>query len=123
MNSKVTLVIRILLGAFMVFAGSGKLIGGDTVMTGEMGQLMETLGSSYLMVIGGFEVVCGLLLTFGKMIPLALTIITAIMFNAVLFHILKNDASQSAGAAVGLILALVLIFLGYKNRFKEYLRF
>ncbi|MFT6745479.1 MAG: hypothetical protein ACJAR8_002040, partial [Bacteroidia bacterium] len=35
----------------------------------------------------------------------------------------KNDASQSAGAAVGLILALVLIFLGYKNRFKEYLRF
>ncbi len=123
MNSKVTLVIRILLGAFMVFSGSGKLIGGGTGMTGEMGQLMETLGSSYLMVIGGFEVVCGLLLTFGKMIPLALTIITAIMFNAVLFHILKNDASQSAGAAVGLILALVLIFLGYKNRFKEYLRF
>ena len=116
MNSKVTLVIRILLGAFMVFSGSGKLIGGGTGMTGEMGQLMETLGSSYLMVIGGFEVVCGLLLTFGKMIPLALTIITAIMFNAVLFHILKNDASQSAGAAVGLILALVLIFLGYKNR-------
>ena len=123
MNSKVTLVVRILLGAFMVFAGSGKLIGGDTVMTGEMWQLMETLGSSYLMVIGGFEVVCGLLLAFGKMIPVALTIITAIMFNAVLFHILKNDASQSAGAAVGLILALVLIFLGYKNRFKEYLRF
>ena len=123
MNSKVTLVIRILLGAFMVFSGSGKLIGGGTGMTGEMGQLMETLGSSYLMVIGGFEVVCGLLLTFGKMIPLALTIITAIMFNAVLFHILKNDASQSAGAAVGLKLALVLIFLGYKNRFKEYLRF
>ena len=123
MNSKVTLVVRILLGAFMVFAGSGKLIGGGTGMTGEMGQLMETLGSSYLMVIGGFEVVCGLLLTFGKMIPLALTIITAIMFNAVLFHILNNDASQSAGAAVGLILALVLIFLGYKNRFKEYLRF
>ncbi|MFT6383618.1 MAG: putative membrane protein YphA (DoxX/SURF4 family) [Bacteroidia bacterium] len=107
----------------MVFAGSGKLIGGDTGMTGEMGKLMVTLGSSYLMVIGGFEVVCGLLLAFGKMIPVALTIITAIMFNAVLFHILKNDASQSAGAAVGLILALVLIFLGYKNRFKEYLRF
>jgi uncharacterized membrane protein YphA (DoxX/SURF4 family) len=123
MNKTVILVVRILLGAFMVFAGSGKLIGGDPGMTGEMGQLMETLGSSYLMVIGGFEVVCGLLLAFGKMIPVALTIITAIMFNAVLFHILKNDASQSAGAAAGLILALVLIFLGYKDRFKEYLRF
>jgi uncharacterized membrane protein YphA (DoxX/SURF4 family) len=116
-------VVRILLGAFMVFAGSGKLIGGDTSMTGEMGELMATLGFSYPMVIGGFEIVCGLLLAFGKFIPVALTIIATIMFNAFLFHILKNDVSQSAGAAIGIILALVLIFLGYKDRFKEYLRF
>jgi uncharacterized membrane protein YphA (DoxX/SURF4 family) len=33
MNSKVTLVVRILLGAFMVFAGIGKLTGGDSGMT------------------------------------------------------------------------------------------
>jgi hypothetical protein len=45
MNSKVIPVVRILLGAFMVFAGSGKLIGGDTSMTGEMGELMATLAS------------------------------------------------------------------------------
>jgi uncharacterized membrane protein YphA (DoxX/SURF4 family) len=92
-------------------------------MNGEMGELMATLGSSLFMVIGVFEIVCSLLLAFGKFIPVALTIITAIMFNAFLFHLLKNDASQSAGAAISIILALVLIFLGYKDRFKEYLRF
>jgi hypothetical protein len=55
-------------------------------MNGEMGELMATLGSSLFMVIGVFEIVCSLLLAFGKFIPVALTIITAIMFNAFLLH-------------------------------------
>lgn len=123
MNKKVTLVLRILLGVFMVFAGSNKFTGGDHGMTGEMGAMMDELGTSFLMVIGGFEVVFGLLLAVGKMIPVSLTIVTAIMFNAFLLHILKDDAGQSVGAAVGLILSLVLIFAGYRDRFNEYLRF
>lgn len=123
MNSKLTLVLRILLGAFMVFAGSGKFTGASPEITGEMGELMNTLGSQFLMIIGGFEVVFGLLLIIGKWIPVALTVITAIMLNAVIFHFLKDDVSNSIGAVVALILALTLIFLGYNDRFKEYLRF
>ena len=123
MNSKLTLVLRILLGAFMVFAGSGKFTGVAPEMTGEMGELMNTLGSQFLMIIGGFEVVFGLLLVIGKWIPVALTFISAIMLNAVIFHFLKDDVANSIGAVVALILALILIFLGYNDRFKEYLRF
>ena len=123
MNSKLTLVLRILLGAFMVFAGSGKFTGAAPEMTGEMGELMNTLGSQFLMIIGGFELVFGLLLVIGKWIPVALTLISAIMLNAVIFHFLKDDVANSIGAVVALILALILIFLGYNDRFKEYLRF
>lgn len=123
MNQKVTLILRILLGAFMVFAGSGKFTGRGHSMTGDMGVLMDALGSGYLMIIGGFEVVFGFLLALGKLVPLSLTIITAIMLNAFLLHLLQNDASQSAGAAIGLILALVLTFGSYRSRFSEYLKF
>ncbi len=84
---------------------------------------MNTLGSQFLMIIGGFEVVFGLLVVIGKWIPVALTFISAITLNAVIFHFLKDDVANSIGAVVALILALTLIFLGYNDRFKEYLRF
>tara|TARA_Y100000385_G_C13102166_1_gene645242 strand:+ start:2337 stop:2519 length:183 start_codon:yes stop_codon:yes gene_type:complete len=42
--------------------------------------------SCFLKIIGVLEILGGLALLLNKYVPLALTVLVAIMFNAVLFH-------------------------------------
>jgi len=81
---------------------------------------MGIYGSSgFMSIIGILEILGGLALLLNKFTPLALTILVAIMVNAVIFHIL-HDPAGLGGAAVGLILGLVNIF-GIKERFSSLL--
>lgn len=80
---------------------------------GDGGELMQIyITSGFLKCIGVLEMLGGIALLVNKFVPLALTIITAIMFNATVFHIL-HDLSGIGGAAVCLFLSLVLV---YANR-------
>ena len=76
--------------------------------------------SGFLKFIGVLEILGGLALVVNKFVPLALTFLVAIMFNALIFHLL-HDMGGIGGAAVGLILSLILVFL-HKGRFAELLR-
>ncbi|MBO6517524.1 MAG: DoxX family protein [Bacteroidia bacterium] len=120
MNAKVTMVIRILLGVFMLTFGLNKFLHFIPFETpqGDMGTLMGVLGGSpFFTVIGVIEVVGGALLILGKYVPLAITFLTAVLFNATLFHLFFEPANVM-GALVGLVLCLVLVY-AYKDRFKE----
>jgi len=75
--------------------------------------------SGFLKVIGVLEILGGLALLVNKYVPLALTILIAIMFNAALFHAL-HDMGSIGGAVLGLILGLVLVYAN-KGRFSDLL--
>lgn len=80
--------------------------------------LMEIYAESgFMKIIGVIEILGGLALLTNKFVPLALTFLVAIMFNAVLFHAL-HDMANIGGAIVGMILGLLLVFVN-KDRFSE----
>ena len=70
-------------------------------------------------IIGFLEILGGLALLLNKYVPLALTILVAIMFNAAVFHGL-HDAKNIPGAILGLVLGLALVYAN-KDRFSELL--
>lgn len=120
MNPKVTMVIRILLGLYMITFGLNKFMGFIPFppIEGDGGILMGIYASSgFFKLIGVLELLGGLALLLGKFIPLALTFIIAILFNGAIFHAL-HAPDGIMGALLGIILGLVLVF-AYKDRFAE----
>lgn len=119
MNAKVTMGIRILFGVFLLVFGLNKFIGFMQFpeIPGDGGTLMGIyMSSGFMTIIGVLEIVCGVLLLVGKFVPLALTIASAIMLNAFLFHAL-HDPKNLAGAILGCILSIILVY-AYRDGFK-----
>jgi len=119
MNKKITIVVRILLGAFLLIFGLNKFIGfmPPPEISEQMGAVMGALMSSnFMTIIGVIEIVSGGLLLAGKYLPLALTFTIAVMLNAALFHILMDTPANGGGAIIGLVLAIVLAYAN-KDRF------
>jgi len=75
--------------------------------------------SGFMKIIGVLEILGGIALLVNKFVPLWVTILVAIMFNAFLFHVL-HDMANIAGAVVGLILSLLLVYIN-KDRFADLL--
>ena len=122
MNKTVVLVLRILLGVFMLTFGLNKFLNFMPFpeIPGDGGTLMGIyVTSGFMKLIGVLEILGGLALLINKMVPLALTILIAILFNATIFHAL-HDAGNIMGALIGLILGIVLVW-AHKNRFKDLL--
>ena len=71
--------------------------------------------SPYLYVIGALKLLSGLLLLIGKFVPLALTILAAMLFNILCIHILMAPE----GLPMALVFAAVEVFLvwSYRERF------
>ena len=120
MNSKVAMGIRILFGVFSLVFGLNKFFGflEFPEIPGDGGALMGIYYTSgFLKLIGVIEILGGLALLINKYVPLALTFLIAVMFNAAIFHAL-HDMGNIAGAALGLILGLLLVYAN-KDRFSE----
>ncbi len=121
MNSKVTMVVRILLGAMMLAFGLDKFFHfmPMTPPDNDMGTLLGLLfKSKFLIVLGLIESIGGLLLILGKYVPLAVTFIIADVFTATLFHIFYDDPANGMVAYLALVLGLVTVYAN-KDRFKE----
>ncbi len=122
MKTTVFKVIRVLLGLFMLVIGLNKFLVFIEIPNpaGDGGELMQIyITSGFLKLIGVLEALGGIALLINKYVPLALTLITAIMFNATMFHLL-HDLPGVGAAAVCLLLSLVLIY-GHKERFSSLL--
>lgn len=114
-------IVRVLLGLFMMVIGTNKFFEFIPIPSppGDGGDLMKIyMSSGFLRLIGVLEFIGGLGLVSDKFLPISLTLITAIMFNAFLFHVL-HDLSGIGPAAICLILAVMLVFAN-SSRFDNY---
>ena len=118
MNEKVTTGIRIIFGLFCLFFGINNFAQFLTFppIPGDGGELLRIYADSgFMNLISVLEILGGLALLVKKYIPLALTVLIAILFNATIFHAL-HDPGNIIGALLGLIMGLVLVYV-YKVRF------
>ena len=110
MKSKIALAARILFATPMVLFGLNKFL--HYIPTAEFqGAAAELLGiygeSGFLYLIGAIEVLGGLCLIINKFVPLALTFLIAVMFNATLFHLFHDH--------VGIVPPAVILAIGILN--------
>ena len=115
MNSKLTKVLRILLGVLLLVHGLNKFL--DYLPHLEMPEAAENLmnaliNTGYLIkIVGVTEVLAGLLLLLNKWVPFALILFAPIGFNIVLFHIfLAPD-----GILISSVIFLIECLLIYNN--------
>ena len=119
-----TIIARVFLGLLFVFFGSNGLLHFLPMpplpqgVTGEY--LYAFFASGYVYVIGGFQVIGGLLLLIGRFVPLGLTILGAIIVNIWAFHLLMAPEGLPP-AVVVTVLELFLVW-SYRDRFAGILR-
>ncbi|GAA3636804.1 DoxX family protein [Flavivirga jejuensis] len=122
MNSKVFMVVRLLLGVFVLFFGLNKffLFMEMGPMSPEAGAYFGALSSVKLItLIAIIEIVAGLAFIFNKFGALLALILMSISVNAVLFHATLEPGSI-AGALILLILNIIVLY-GYKDKYKDLL--
>ena len=122
MSSKVEAPIRILLALSLVVFGLNKFLYfiPTPPMEGTAGELMNIyVASGFMKMIGGIEVLTGISLLTNKFVPLSLTFIAAIIFNAFVFHILYDPAGMVPVVGAVIIVSLNIYF--NKSRFADLL--
>lgn len=119
MNPKFLMVLRIVLGLFVLVFGLNKFFHFLPMEppTGDAGAFFGALMSSKTLVLVAIvEIVAGVSLIFNKYAALLLLILMSVSINAVLFHATLAPESI-AGAAVLLVLNVVVMY-GYKDKYK-----
>ena len=122
MNSKVLMVLRILLGVFVLVFGLNKFFHfipmGD--MSAEAGAYFGALDSAKVIILVAIvEIAAGIGLIFNKYGALLSLILMSVSINAVLFH-LTLDPANSAGAIALLVLNIIALY-NYKDSYKSLL--
>ena len=123
MNAKVFLVVRILLGLFVLTFGLNKFL--HFIPMGEMPEAVMNyfgaLSSTHtLKLVAVVEILAGLALILNKYGALMSVILMSVSVNAVLFH--ATLAPDGIGPAAGLLILNIAAIFGYKDRYKEILR-
>ena len=124
MNSKVFMILRILLGLFVLFFGLNKLIPGGLIemppLEGDaLAYFTGLIKSKTLTLVAIVEVVAGVALIFNKYGALLAIVLMSVSVNALLFHAVL-DPGGIFGAIVLIILNIVVLY-GYKNKYKDLL--
>ena len=122
MNSKVFMVLRILLGLFVLVFGLNKFL--HFIPMGEMSQeagayFGALVSTKTLTLVAVVEIVAGLALIFNKFGALWALILMSVSINAVLFHA-TLDPAGIAGSLVLLILNILVLYR-YKKKYKDLL--
>jgi len=123
MNSKVFLVLRILLGLFVLVFGLNKFIEflpAPEGMSADAGAYFGALVNSKTMVLVAIvEIVAGLALILNKFGALLALILMSVSVNAVLFHAVLDPGNIAP--AIGLLVLNVAVLVGYKDQYKALL--
>jgi putative oxidoreductase len=111
-----TIIARMLLGLMFVVFGSNAFLHFLPMpelpknLAGDYTRVF--LASGYVYLIGGLQVIGGLLLLIGRFVPLGLTILGAIIVNILIFHALMAPE----GFAPGLVVTALELFLVWQYR-------
>lgn len=123
MNSKVSMVIRILLALMLLVFGTNKFfhfLPAPEGMSADAGAYFTALTSVKLVsLIAVVEILTGLALLFNKWGALMALILMSVSVNAVLYHIMLDMGN--IGPAAALLILNLLVLYGYKNKYKELL--
>jgi putative oxidoreductase len=115
----VTTIVRLLLGlAFTVFGLNFFLhfIPQPPPPPGLAGDFVKVFAASgFMYPVGAMQLLSGLLLLIGRFVPLALTILAAIIFNILVFHLTMDPAGVGPGIIVAVLWAF--LFWSYRDRF------
>jgi len=111
-----TIIARVLLGLIFVVFGSNAFLHFlpmPPLPQGVAGLYLKAFfESGYVYVIGGMQLIAGLLLLIGRFVPLGLTILAAIIFNIWAFHILMAPE----GFPPALVVTVLELFLLWQYR-------
>ena len=111
-----TIIARVFLGLIFVVFGSNaflRFLPMPPLPQGVTGEYLHAFfASGYVYVIGGFQLIGGLLVLIGRFIPLGLTILGAMIVNIWLFHILM--APEGFGPAI--VVTVLELFLVWRYR-------
>lgn len=111
------LVVRVGLGAMMIFHGWGKLAGGEEVWA-QVGGAMGNFGITFYPVFWGLaaaltEVIGGALLALGFLTRIACILLAFVMLVATVMHLSAGDGLKGAAHAIEVgIVFLGLILVG-----------
>lgn len=107
----VATIARILLGAIFLVFGLDKFyafIPAGPLPGGAAGQFVGALMSShYIVAVGFFEAASGLLLLINRYVPLALTVLAAVITNILLTGILLERMGLPSGIVVAILWLIV----------------
>ncbi len=118
MNSKVFMVLRILLGLFVLVFGLNKFLHFIPMEapSGDVATYFGALASSKtLILVAVVEILAGIALIFDKFGALMALILMSVSVCAVLFHA-TLDPANIAGALVLIVLNIAILF-GYKDKY------
>jgi uncharacterized membrane protein YphA (DoxX/SURF4 family) len=111
-----TVIARILLGLIFVVFGSNaflRFLPMPPLPQGVTGEYLHAFfESGYVYVIGGLQVIGGILLLIGRFVPLGLTILGAIIFNIWVFHLLMAPE----GLPPAIVVTIPELFLVWRYR-------
>jgi uncharacterized membrane protein YphA (DoxX/SURF4 family) len=120
-----TIIARILLGLMFVIFGLNfflNFIHSPPPPPGLAGDYFKVFAASgYMYVVGAMQLLSGVLLLIGRFVPLALTILAAMIFNIWTFHILMDPKDLFPMAIIAIVLEVFLIW-SYRDRFAAILR-
>ena len=123
MNSKVFLVVRILLGLILLVFGFNKFfqfLPPFEGMSAEAGNYFAALTSSKtLTMVAIVEIVAGLALIVNKYGALMAVVLMSVSVNAVLFHATLDPGNIIP--ALALLLLNLIVMFGYKEKYKDIL--
>ena len=115
----VTLIARILLGLVFFVFGLNKFypfIPSGPLPSGLAGQFMEALiGTKYIMIVGAFEAVGGLLLLINRYVPLALCLLAPVIVNVLIVGVLMTRMALGSGLVVAVL--WLIVFVRFRSSF------
>ncbi|MDI1240962.1 MAG: DoxX family membrane protein [bacterium] len=109
-------IVRTLVGLLFIFSSATFLLGliEPPPLEGAMKTFSEGLAASgyFFTLLKVTELVCGILLVSGRFVPLALVMLSPIVINIFMVHLLLAPE----GIAIGIFLVAAFIFLAYCYR-------
>ena len=123
MNSKVFMVIRILLALMLLVFGFNKFfefLPAPEGMSEDAGAYFMALTSTKVVtMVAIVEIATGLALLFNKWGALMALILMSVSVNAVLYHTMLDMGN--IGPAIGLLVLNIIVLYGYKDKYKALL--
>jgi hypothetical protein len=115
----VTIVVRILLGLMFLVFGLNKFypfMPSGPLPPGAAGQFMGAMVSTkYIMVVGAFEAVGGLLLLVNRYVPLALCLLGPVIVNVLIVGVLLTRQALGPGLVVAAL--WFILFIRFRSAF------